>query len=295
MTAQQPTCTVLWLPTQNKSAYAKWLEHAAVGELLHVPAARLCAAMSSNEQKTTCKLSCSSQSLFVVLNEAAAGGIDDRLLRKQLEVACHQLAISRPQLGQVQAALRCTDSDPGSGPTFYLPKKFRTMLSSSYTSLKPWSGPAAAHCMPLTDLPRKWEAADSVLYTDGSATPQTAAGRTAGHSIGAGVYCKDLGGRQVECRIDPAGQGATNTITRAELVAILQALQEVNGQPCVIATDSKASMHMIQTQLFNPSKLRNSPHSRLSERYRQCAAGPRSRKGTHHDCQGQLPHWRAWH
>ena len=219
--------------------------------------------MSSNEQTTTCKLSCSSHSLFVVLNEAAAGGIDDRLLRKQLEVACHQLAISRPQLGQVQAALRCTDSDPGSGPMFYLPKKFRIMLSSSYASLKPWRGPAAASCMPLTDLPRKWEAADSVLYTDGSATPQTAAGRTDGHSIGAGVYCKDLGGRQVECRIDPAGQGATNTITRAELVAILQALQEVNGQPCVIATDSKASMHMIQNQLFNPSKLRNSPHSRL--------------------------------
>ena len=72
-----------------------------------------------------------------------------------------------------------------------------------------------------------------------------------------------MGGRQVECRIDPAGQGAIDTITRAELVAILQALQGVNGQPCVIATDSKASMHMIQDQLFNPSKLRNSPHSRL--------------------------------
>ena len=75
------------------------------------------------------------------------------------------------------------------------------------------------------------------------------------HPIGAGVYCKGLHGRQVECCIDPAGQAATNAITRAELVAILQMLQEVNIQACVIATDSKASIHMTQNQLVNPSKL----------------------------------------
>ena len=73
--------------------------------------------MSSNEQKTTCKLGCSPYSMFVALNEAVARGIDDKGLRKQLEVACHQLAISRPQLGQMQVALSSTDSNSGSSPS----------------------------------------------------------------------------------------------------------------------------------------------------------------------------------
>ena len=83
----------------------------------------------------------------------------------------------------------------------------------------------------------KWEDAASMWYTDGSATKS----KNGGTMIGSGAYCR---GKDVSLRIAPCGDGPTNTIARAELVAIYAVLchEQANAGHCIIATDSKASM-----------------------------------------------------
>jgi ribonuclease HI len=52
------------------------------------------------------------------------------------------------------------------------------------------------------------------------------------------------------------GQASTNTITRAKLVAMLVTLQQIEDRNTdeIIATDSQASMSMIQKHLYEPHK-----------------------------------------
>ena len=94
-----------------------------------------------------------------------------------------------------------------------------------------------------------------IVFTDGSAGdgPQ-------GHCIGARVYCWV---HNINLKVDPCGRSATNTITRAELVAILAALQQMETQGCTLATDSLASMFMINNALRSFSSTSESPHSEL--------------------------------
>ena len=90
----------------------------------------------------------------------------------------------------------------------------------------------------------KWEDAASIWYTDGSATKI----KFDGTIIGSGAYCR---GKDVSLRIAPCGDGPTNTITRAELVAIYAVLCHVQADAgdCIIATDSKASMQAIHKHI----------------------------------------------
>ena len=57
--------------------------------------------------------------------------------------------------------------------------------------------------------------ASDIIYTDGSAGESSQ-----GQRIGAGVYCAEP---SMQLIINPCGMSATNTITRAELVAIYAA------------------------------------------------------------------------
>ena len=82
------------------------------------------------------------------------------------------------------------------------------------------------------------------------------------HSIGSGVYCAS---RDFYVRINPRGLGATNTINRAELVAICYSLG-LPGADRVIATDGLASMYMIHNEVHHPSNNIHSPHKALLER-----------------------------
>lgn len=106
------------------------------------------------------------------------------------------------------------------------------------------------------------------LYTDGSCIKDEATGCSA---LGAAVY--DARAHRT-WTVDPAGVDATNTITRAELSAIRQALIYSTGQPegdtgalppeavprVHLFTDSLASMHLIQKMLRKPYLLRESKH-----------------------------------
>ena len=91
--------------------------------------------------------------------------------------------------------------------------------------------------------------ASNIIYTDGSAGESSQ-----GQRIGAGVYCAEP---SMQLKIDSCGISATNTITRAELVAIYAALHEVGPRAvmgphdCTIATDSLASMFSINRALWD--------------------------------------------
>ena len=106
---------------------------------------------------------------------------------------------------------------------------------------------APAH---LARLALRWDW-ERVVYTDGSSKD---------HVCGAGVWFPapmapkrkrtPLPGALT---IDPAGDGPSNTITRAELAAIWAALTK---GATTVATDSAASLWMIQRALLNPNSLR---------------------------------------
>ena len=97
--------------------------------------------------------------------------------------------------------------------------------------------------------------ASNIIYTDGSAGESSQ-----GQRIGAGVYCAES---SMQLIIVPCTISATNTITRAELVASYATLQEVGPHDCTIATDSLASMLSINRALWDDPCHNESPHAVL--------------------------------
>ena len=112
--------------------------------------------------------------------------------------------------------------------------------------------------------PLRWHAA-SILYTDGSCL-----NTEAGQRIGAAVMRPaHTDGTPRRWAVDPCGAGPTNTINRAELAAILCALQVAEQEntelptPGTIATDSACSLYQIRQQLTTPKNLMLSKHREL--------------------------------
>jgi ribonuclease HI len=91
----------------------------------------------------------------------------------------------------------------------------------------------------------------SFVYTDGSCIKNTEEGQT----IGAAVVKLHAHSRtHEELLVDPAGQGLTNTINRAELSAIQAALMHIpRHQAAHILTDSLASIQMIGNKIYRPT------------------------------------------
>ena len=85
----------------------------------------------------------------------------------------------------------------------------------------------------------------SLAYTDGSCYTEDSKQIT-----GAGVYHPET---HTSNRVDPNGEGITNTISRAELTAIAAAMIHNHGY---IATDSLTSLHQIRKQILYPEKHR---------------------------------------
>ena len=137
----------------------------------------------------------------------------------------------------------------------HLPKAYAKVMGAALPALRRGSQQITSYAR-YSGASLAWPSAAGIFYTDGSCTlPQRsdAAQGNAAHIVGAGVYCKATG---LQLRVNPCGLGPTNTITRAELVAIWCSLQHAPQQACVIATDSKASMHMIQNELAGLGKNR---------------------------------------
>ena len=99
-----------------------------------------------------------------------------------------------------------------------------------------------------------WE---KFAYTDGSVIKDSE-GASKGPGYGAGVYIP--GDLEESLAIDPGGAATDRTINRAELAAILVAIQ--NNQK-LIATDSLTSMHQIMRYALRPQDMREHRHADL--------------------------------
>ena len=64
----------------------------------------------------------------------------------------------------------------------------------------------------------------------------------------------------ITCTINPRGQGPTYSINRAELAAILVALQQGHTS---IATDSSSAINQIRNQLLKPTSMSTHLHAQI--------------------------------
>ena len=101
---------------------------------------------------------------------------------------------------------------------------------------------------------RRWENADFVWYTDSSAFKS----KDDGTINGSGACCKS---GDVGLGFAPCGDGPTNTIMPAELIAIYAVLYHLSTShpDCIMTTDSKASMQVLHKQI-HPSGTQLSIH-----------------------------------
>ena len=144
-----------------------------------------------------------------------------------------------------------------------------TTVSEKFRQAKAEPGPthAAAEQIPAGELRQAYTASPllfnwrTMAYTDGSKMEITE-GDTKRNAVGAGLYIPQLEelGQQAEFTIDPAGEGATNTINRAELAALYAATSK--GQT-LIATDSATSLAQLQRAVHRPMTLRMHKHEEL--------------------------------
>ena len=109
--------------------------------------------------------------------------------------------------------------------------------------------------------PLKWYWRD-IAYTDGSCI-KPARGSAGPAALGAAVHIPASGERPSQTYlVAPGGEGPSWTITRAELAAIWAALEK----GCrLIATDSLASIWLIQAIVCDPMRLRRNKHRPLLE------------------------------
>ena len=145
---------------------------------------------------------------------------------------------------------------------FRVPGAFRRRDEEEQAALRPWRvHPELVPFAGYSATTPAWPEAPSIVYTDGSATGKNSEDGAA-CKTGSGVYrAQPL----LELCVDPCGLGPTNTITRAELVAIYSSLRHAGPADCVIATDSQASMFMVRNQLTAPGKNAYSTHNLLLE------------------------------
>ena len=262
---QVPSLTTFILPDRQSTAYRRWIPHPLIVSGFRIPDRLLVPSDPAGGHSSSKK---SHKLVLTVANDAAVALIHGDQLLNGMEAACQQLA-QNLHLSMLSLPKKFC-AEPRLQDSFHAPSKFGKLRD--HTCPTPWrrvcrdprlishapTGPYEG----FTDAPLAWPTADDILYTDGSATPREDQQQAVPQPqvIGAGVYRR---ADNLHLRINPCGQGATNTITRAELVAISCALDVAMGEDCVIATDSKASMHMIQNQLLNPARHRQHAHREL--------------------------------
>ena len=272
---ESTSLTALIVTPAPSSGYRRWLNHPAVRELLQVAASFL----QADTGDTRASRSPTSRLLLLVRSTAELERIDAAKLHKEISGACAGAVAtkkrSREAVAQTAAqhhkwcpplsdlrkniseAHKCTDRC--ACEEFRTPSAFRKRDSEEQDGLRPWR--LHPELMPFAGYSvtaPAWPEAQSIIYTDGSATGKKSEDGAAACNSGSGVYrAQPL----LELCVDPCGLGATNTITRAELVAIYCSLRHAGPGDCVIATDSQASMYMIRNQLTAPGNNAYSAHN----------------------------------
>ena len=253
---EEPTLTTFVLLDWKDSGYCKWLQHPRTSNARSRP------TLTKNNLNLR-RLSDHWQSgqlyaknpkwnvlLFTVANtKGLETYVSGTALVRGIEVASREIG-GTPYSPTVPAAQR-PPLVPFSLPV-YPSKAYRQAAASVQT--REWHTPRGMPARIWDPRPPLRYDPGSIIYTDGSAKET----QEHGQRIGSGIFYPNL---DVEISADPCGHKETNTITRAELVAILVALQITKDeQNITIATDSKTSMQTIQKQLSPPMMYRFSKH-----------------------------------
>ena len=265
---EEPSLTAFILPDWGTTgnAYQKWLSHPMAHMLVKVPRNQF--KFKTPQHWCTGKLYAGHPkwdvNIFVIANPQ---GIERYLDRDSLIAGIEHASttvgnrtitpdLPRPHELSHEGQAYITEN-------LYQTKAYRTITEQnnegeSYETA-PWKAPTvqeeASDINFSTELPKKY-VAGNIVYTDGSC--KEIEGR--GQVTGAGVYREEP---SIELTVDTMAGGCINTITRAELCAILVAVQ-VGDQPIeTIATDSLASIHIISKHLDNPISHRYYKHREL--------------------------------
>ena len=251
---QQPSLTAFVLPAKPSTAYMPWLEHPLLYTILDLSLVQASEAQNTAAPRRRSRLG---RTVLFVANKSAVALIDMVNLHESLAACSLPVSWQRSTIIMsfspdtlIQACSHCSPQE------FHSPKAFSKVAQLPLILPCPWHGHTGEQqCYTsMTRLPA-WPCADPITHTDGSAVKEASVddrdGQRLNH-IGSGVFCRAL---ELSLRVDPCGQGATNTITRADLVAISSSLDHVQHDVCIIATDSLASMYMIQKQLNNLAKI----------------------------------------
>mmetsp|Transcript_2060 Transcript_2060/g.4562 ORF Transcript_2060/g.4562 Transcript_2060/m.4562 type:complete len:987 (-) Transcript_2060:719-3679(-) len=267
------TVTIFVLPDWKGTPYNKWMGHDTVVRLDVIPRTQFRFKTPCHWQGGPCYAGHPKWDIcvFAVCNQKGK----EHLLQHQAAFtqAYYQAHMDMNGRGRrpLWAGISASDS-PGRSmteqPTFKHPRKLLTMVQANPSPAQQPLGAALgsattmlASAQPDNALPGaymqphalRW-AADTAVYTDGSCTKTTEGSQT----LGAAVYFARTGHT---LRVDPNGLGATNTITRAELSAILHALKETTAWgELTIFTDSLCSLYIIRKHLHRPEMYRLYKH-----------------------------------
>ena len=166
----------------------------------------------------------------------------------------------QPQIRQLRNAVTAASSLQGLYPPagFAKAAKDMNMLWTSIELLSEDSLQQVLHANIVKETELLHSAQD-IIYTDGSKREM----HTFGTVTGSGVY-RQAPAAALQLKVHPIGQGMLNTINRAELVAILVALQECRPyEDECIATDSRCSMQKINKHLRAPAQTKDDCHRPL--------------------------------
>ena len=253
--AQAPALTVFVLPHWRDTAYLQWMTHPLVHLTARIPKGQFqfktCDHWRGKREYVGCPQW--AVNIIVVANQA---GLDKWANEDRLTAELNRLPGLTAPLPAMQFG--CKLVRPGKVvEVFRPPHRLVTALADCHDD--------GLHCplghaeySPPPPLPRAHT--DDVFYTDGSRRPSADG---TGSVCGAGVFNPAIG---LQHTIDPCARGAANTITRAELVAIWHVLQALAGhhEHLTVATDSKASLHIINNALRRPHCLRMHLHRELA-------------------------------
>ena len=179
------------------------------------------------------------------------------------------LPITRAIMGNISSLTACTHKDtldvfPGDNDTstthpFKTPREF-LRATIEPTSNKETDATCNSMWLHLTSarLRHDWE---NIVYTDGLCQKVGKDGTRTGAAI---YFAKD----KTTTLINTESMGVTNTITRAELSAIMIALTREGreGHPnedMTILTDSLTSLHLIRKAIRNPMQITDHSHKAL--------------------------------
>jgi len=157
--------------------------------------------------------------------------------------------------------LKMTIQQTVSSPGLYPPKHYSKATNTPATAWSPEEQPTNEEFSKTFHKTELKFRPDEIIYTDGSRKEISHIGLV----TGSGVY-REHKHAHLSLKVHPYEQGMLNTITRAELVALLITLRHCRpGVTKSIATDSKCSMQQIGMHLKSPSSTVDDCHRPLLE------------------------------